>query len=195
MTEPHRSHDGGSIRSQTSASSSDSNSRHPHPHRSESQHRPRTSSTSISRSRSRRSFSPSDIYRVASGRYIDDQSVYYTEYNATRSSSTDSRGSRENESHEAADEKEAGPEMEIRGGVVNERDVDLEHGQRTRSNLEKSRSRKSERSQNDPTLVGESTSVTCLSSRTNERHRSPGKDRMIPTTRRIGLRRRNGVQS
>ena len=75
---------------------------------------------------------------------MDDQSAYYTEYNPTRSSSEDSDG------EDPEDEKDIDPALEgcDRGG-----DVDLEIGPRTELGLEQTRTRKSERSQRDPTLV------------------------------------------
>ena len=137
-----RQSESGSNRS-ISDSSSNSDFYHARSNTSRSRQNSRTGSAfSRSRSRSRPSSLP-DINRVASGRYIDDQSAYYTEYNPTRSSS------------DVPDREASGNEKDIEETVSEEHgggDVDPETGQ-PQLNLEKSRTRKSERSQHDPKLV------------------------------------------
>lgn len=155
MTEPHQPHDAGSIRSHSSVSSSGPVFEPTRSHASRSRRRSRSDAASRSRSRSRPA-SPSNIDRVPSGRYIDDQSVYYLEYNPTRRSSAESEENviPDRELSEFHDEKDAEPVLEERDGIVNERDVDLEPGaQRIQSNLEKSKTRGSTRSQYDSKLV------------------------------------------
>lgn len=79
---------------------------------------------------------------------MDDQSAYYTEYNPSPELEENVDQDQESADHE--NEKDVETTLEVRGGVVNERDVELERGP---SNLEKSRTRRSERSQCDPKLV------------------------------------------
>lgn len=156
MNELGRAPDAGSIRSQASDSSSSPEFQPTRSHASRSRCRARSGSASTSRSRSRPSSRP-DVHRVPSGRYIDDQSVYYLEYNPTRSSSSDSEDVIQGDVRESTEqEKDKGiePALEERGGAVDEQDVVPEKGvQRAQSNLEKSKTRESRRSQRDPRLV------------------------------------------
>ncbi|KAJ5771190.1 uncharacterized protein N7511_003241 [Penicillium nucicola] len=80
------------------------------------------------------------VDRVYSGRHMNDQSVYHSD-----------DGSNDDESPQG----EGRPDtiQEVRNGVVNERDLDLEKGDAQHPELEKSRTAKSNRSRHDPTLV------------------------------------------
>lgn len=121
------SHPAGSTRSRsTSLSSSDTESR--------------VSRSIRTRSRSRSIRSTRQIDRIYSGRHIDDQSVYH-------SGEDDYDGAQDSDAH--AERVESG--LEVRGGIVNERDYDLERNAQP-ADLEKSRTARSERSR-DPTLV------------------------------------------
>lgn len=153
MAEPRQTSDAESIRS-LSDSSSDVDFQPTRSHASRSRRLSRSGSA-VSRSRSRsRPSSLDNVHRVASGRYMDDQSAYYTEYNPSRPGSDDSGSeNRDREPVDSGNEKGVQPVLEERGGAANGRDLDLEAGQRVHSNLEKSRTRKSERSQHDPKLV------------------------------------------
>lgn len=73
-----------------------------------------------------------------SGRHLDDHSVYHSDHEEDLDSSSEDR--------EENDE----PVLEVRGGVVNERDRDLETAA---SGLEKSRTARSDKSRADPKLV------------------------------------------
>jgi len=80
------------------------------------------------------------VDRIHSGQHFNDQSVYHSdEYNDDDSSF----------------ENTGKPDtiQEVRDGIVNERDVDLERGQSQHPELEKSRTAKSNRSRHDPKLV------------------------------------------
>lgn len=150
MAEAHGTSDAGSMRS-LSDSSSDVEFQPTRSNVSRSRRLSRSGSA-VSRSRSRsRVPSDGDIHRVASGRFMDDQSAYYTEYNPARRGSDVSEI--DGEYADAENEKTPGAVDEDRGDTASQRDVDLEAGQRVQSNLEKSRTRKSERSQHDPKLV------------------------------------------
>ncbi|KAL4960050.1 uncharacterized protein BDV14DRAFT_193269 [Aspergillus stella-maris] len=99
-----------------------------------------TASTLHPRSSSR----PAEITRIYSGVHLDDHSVYHND--------DDHEHSDEN------DEKDIEPELEVRNGIVTERDRDLETGrQGAGAEMEKS---KSSRSEQDPKLAR--FSFTCL---------------------------------
>lgn len=120
------SHPAGSTWSRsTSLSSSDTESR--------------VSRSVRTRSRSRSVRSTRQIDRIYSGRHIDDQSVYH-------SGEDDYDGVQDPDAH--AERVESG--LEVRGGIVNERDYDLERN--AQPDLEKTQTARSERSR-DPTLV------------------------------------------
>jgi len=51
------------------------------------------------------------------------------------------------------DEKDVGPALEVRGGIENERDTDLEKGQAPRTALEKTQTARSAKSAQDSKLV------------------------------------------
>lgn len=93
-----------------------------------------------SRSRSVRS-TPHGDRVLYSGRHLDDQSVYHSD--------DDAKGDDDVDSDLSGD----GPVLEVRGGIVNERDVDLEANQQPTSELEKSKTGRSDRSRQDRTLV------------------------------------------
>ncbi|GES63082.1 MFS general substrate transporter [Aspergillus terreus] len=76
-----------------------------------------------------------------SGRHLDDQSIYHSD--------DDGKGDDDVDSDLSGD----GPVLEVRGGIVNERDVDLEANQQPTSELEKSKTGRSDRSRQDHTLV------------------------------------------
>jgi hypothetical protein len=127
---------------------------------SDSQYLSRTSSTDSQRSRSLRLQSitrtrsesrprRANIDRVYSGRHLDDQSVYHSDDDAPKAHAVDSPA-------EDGDEKQGTPVLEVRGGILNERDTDLEASARDQSALEKSGTAKSDRSQRDPKLVSPS---------------------------------------
>lgn len=150
MAEAHGTSDPGSTRS-LSDSSSDLEFQ---PTRSNTYRSRRLSRSGSAASRARsgsRASSHNDIHRVTSGRFMDDQSAYYTEYNPTRRSSEGSE--LDGEYVDSGNEKGLNSVAAVRGGTANQRDVDLEAAQGTQSNLEISRTRKSERSQYDSTLV------------------------------------------
>jgi hypothetical protein len=71
---------------------------------------------------------------------MNDQSVYHSD------------GSNDDESTLEAEER-SDTIQEVRNGVVNERDLDLEKGDAQQPELEKSRTEKSNRSRHDPKLV------------------------------------------
>ncbi|OGE55893.1 hypothetical protein PENARI_c003G08600 [Penicillium arizonense] len=120
----------------TSISSSDSDSR---------VSRTRSPSRSLAgslRTRLRSLSNPglAQVDRVYSGRHMNDQSVYHSD------------GSNDDESTLEAEER-SDTIQEVRNGVVNERDLDLEKGDAQQPELEKSRTEKSNRSRHDPKLV------------------------------------------
>lgn len=82
------------------------------------------------------------VDRVYSGRHLNDQSVYHSDDGSNYG--------------EASIENEQKPDtiQEIRNGIVNERDLDLEKAVAAQPELEKSRTAKSSRSRHDPKLVG-----------------------------------------
>lgn len=196
MVEPHCPPDAESIRSQASDSSSSPEFQPTRSHASRSRRRHRSGSASTSRSTSRQS-SPTDIYRVPSGRYIDDQSVYYAEYYPTRSSSSDSRQSvsQGRQSAEPDSEKDIESVHAERRGTESDQGVDLESGaQRAQSNLEKSRTGGSTRSQYDPKLVGNLPNNRPPAAN-KSLNRSPGTGPTTQTIPGTGRRGRNGRQS
>jgi hypothetical protein len=82
------------------------------------------------------------VDRVYSGRHLNDQSVYHSD-----DASNYDEPSVENE-------HEPDAIQEVRNGIVNERDLDLEKADTAEPELEKSRTTKSNRSRHDPKLVG-----------------------------------------
>ncbi|OOF93534.1 hypothetical protein ASPCADRAFT_209487 [Aspergillus carbonarius ITEM 5010] len=130
MSKVHSTSEAGSTRSRsTSFSSSDDDS---------SARRPYRLGTLRTRTRSRSRHSTTRVDRVHSGRHLDDHSVYHSDHEEDLDSSSEDR--------EENDE----PVLEVRGGVVNERDRDLETAA---SGLEKSRTARSDKSRADPKLV------------------------------------------
>ncbi|KAL4865826.1 hypothetical protein BDV12DRAFT_145095 [Aspergillus spectabilis] len=119
--------------SSSSLSSSDSDSV-------DSGYRPRQRSTSTSL-RARSSSRPrSEIRRIYSGAHIDDHSVY--------------RGEDDNESIDEYEENRGNAELQVRNGIVTEKDHDLEaNRQGPTADLEKSRTARSGQSRQDPKLV------------------------------------------
>jgi hypothetical protein len=108
--------------------------------------RARSRSSSLAgtlKSRLRSSSNPgmTQVDRVYSGRHMNDQSVYHSD-----------DGSNDDESLE--DEGRPDTIQEVRNGVVNERDLDLEKGDAQPPSLEKSRTARSNRSRHDSKLVG-----------------------------------------
>ncbi|GAD99296.1 MFS multidrug transporter [Paecilomyces variotii No. 5] len=113
-------------------------------------------------SRSRRRRGDSVVSRVYSGQHLDDQTVYHEdEFHAEESFDEDEKSpipeGREDEDSSSSDslssdeESHDGPTLENDAGIMTERDTDLERG--PRENLEKTATRKSQRSQRDPKLV------------------------------------------
>lgn len=132
MSKEHWFSEAGSTRSRsTSLSSSDDGSLSGRPYR---------LGTLRTRTRSRSRHSTTQVERVHSGRHLDDHSVYHSDNELDLDSSSDDPGEK-NE-----------PVLEVRGGVVNERDRDLEAGAQA-SGLEKSRTARSDKSRADPKLV------------------------------------------
>lgn len=131
--------DGSNRSRSTSLSSSDSESRTT---RSEIRRSQQLASVRT-RSRSRSARSSRNIDRVYSGRHIDDQSVYQ---------SGDEGGYQDPGDPDTDNVQKVGSALEVRGGIVNERDYDLERNAQASAGLEKSRTSRSDRSQ-DPTLV------------------------------------------
>lgn len=84
-----------------------------------------------------------------SGRHLDDQSVYHSDDDVPEANAVDP-------SAENDDGKQGTPVLEVRGGIPNERDTDLEGATRDQSALEKSRTARSDRSRRDPKLVSPS---------------------------------------
>lgn len=81
--------------------------------------------------------------RVYSAKHLDDQSVYHSNH-AINS---------DIEQSDSASSETAGPIEEVRGGIVNERDVDLEKGKQPEAELEKSKSARSKGSRRDSKVV------------------------------------------
>jgi hypothetical protein len=104
---------------------------------------------SITRTRSESRPRRANLDRVYSGRHLDDQSVYHSDDNVPEANAVDS-------SAEDDDEKQGTPVLEVRGGIPNERDTDLEAATRDESALEKSRTARSDRSRRDTKLVSSS---------------------------------------
>lgn len=84
-----------------------------------------------------------DLDRVHSARYPDDNAVYHSHEEDDHDMTDDS-------SLEAA---KVDTIQEVRGGIVNERDVDLERGQQPASELEQTRTLKSTKSRHGGKLV------------------------------------------
>lgn len=82
------------------------------------------------------------VDRIYSGRHLNDQSVYHSDDGSNFG--------------ESSIENEQKPDtiQEVRNGIVNERDLDLEKADAAQHDLEKSRTAKSNRSRHDPKLVG-----------------------------------------
>lgn len=82
------------------------------------------------------------VDRIYSGKHLNDQSVYHSD-----------DGSNCGESGIENDQK---PDtvQEVRNGITNERDLDLEKADAAQPDLEKSRTAKSNQSRHDPKLVG-----------------------------------------
>ncbi|CAG8150910.1 unnamed protein product [Penicillium olsonii] len=119
----------------TFISSSDSESRGS---RSRANSRSRSLTGSLkSRLRSLSNPGMSKVDRIHSGRHINDQSVYHSD-----------EGNDDDVSFEGRDTDTI---QEVRNGIVNERDIDLEKSQNPE--LEKIRTAKSNKSRNDPKLV------------------------------------------
>ncbi|KAF9887939.1 hypothetical protein FE257_009461 [Aspergillus nanangensis] len=136
MSEKSKASVAGSVRSRSSSlSSTDSESR------ASRSHTRNDSLKTRSRSRSLRSVPHGDRI-FYSGRHLDDNSVYHSD------------GSGDSVMSTSEDNEQNNPVLEVRGGIVNERDVDLEaNGQQTTAKLEKSRTGRSDRSRQDRTLV------------------------------------------
>lgn len=77
--------------------------------------------------------------RVYSAPHLDNQSVYHSDA--------------EDDIPATEDEKGIDPALEVRDGVVNEQDTDLEKGKASRTPLERSQTARSGRSAQDPKLV------------------------------------------
>lgn len=123
-----KNHESGPRGSRSSISSTDSDSS------SARSHAPGFTGSVKSRLRSRSNASASHLDRVHSAKYPDDNAVYHDAADSERSP--------------AATQTQS-PIQEVRGGVVNERDLDLEIG----PELEKPKSTRSNKSQQDSTLV------------------------------------------
>jgi len=91
--------------------------------------------------------------RVHSARYPDDNTVYHSHEDDGPDLTDDS-------SMEAA---EVDTIQEVRGGIVNERDVDLERGQQPASELEKTRTLRSTKSRHGGKLVSRERTDYCPS--------------------------------
>lgn len=116
----------------------------------------------LSRTATARSTREDTVTRVYSGQHLDDQTVYHEdEYHAEESFDEDEKsplpqgrkGSEGSESLSSDEESHDGPVLENDAGIMTERDTDLEAG--PRENLEKTGTRKSQRSQRDPKLVSQ----------------------------------------
>lgn len=126
--------------------------------------------------------------RVHSAKHLDDQSVYHSDHTTT------------------SDEESLGAEkvetiQEVRNGIVNERDVDLEKGPQESPEIQKSKSARSTRSRQDAKLV--CTTFSCGSRfrlQEQQNTNATNSSRWIgtaPTTPRIlrtGRTRRSGPQ-
>lgn len=80
--------------------------------------------------------------RVYSAKHLDDQSVYHSNHAINSDEPSDNASS-----------ETAGPVEEVRGGIINKRDVDLEKGNQPEAELEKSKSARSNRSRRDSKVV------------------------------------------
>ncbi|KAJ5819584.1 hypothetical protein N7474_005175 [Penicillium riverlandense] len=89
--------------------------------------------------KSRSNLSTARVDRVYSAPHLDNQSVYHSDG--------------EDDIPATDDEKDIDPALEVRDGVVNEQDTDLEKGKAARTPLEKSQTARSGRSAQDPKLV------------------------------------------
>ncbi|KAH8431505.1 MFS transporter [Aspergillus melleus] len=138
VANPESHHDGSTRSRSTSLSSSDLESRIS---RSEFRRSQQLGSVKT-RSRSRSVRSNRRIDRIYSGRHIDDQSVYHSDDDAADYE----------DSGDLDDAKRVDSALEVREGIVTERDYDLERNAQASAGLEKSRTARSDRSR-DPTLV------------------------------------------
>lgn len=111
--------------------------------RTDSQRRGLTESIK-SRRRSASNSTAPRLDRVYSAKHLDDQSVYHSD-NAINSDDVAQSDVSSLENAETA--------REVRGGIVNERDLDVEQGQQPQAELEKSRTAQSNRSRQDSKLV------------------------------------------
>ncbi|KAJ5255819.1 hypothetical protein N7505_010970 [Penicillium chrysogenum] len=137
----------GSTRSQSaSISSTDSEFQ-----TSRTQSRPQSLAGSLrTRLRSLSNSGTTQVDRVYSGRHFNDQSVYHSD-----DASNYGEPSVENE-------HEPDAIQEVRNGIVNERDLDLEKADTAEPELEKSRTTKSNRSRHDPKLKWAATITVSL---------------------------------
>ena len=128
----------GSIRSQpTSISSTDSEFQ-----ASRTQSRPRSLAGSLrTKLRSLSNSGTTQVDQVFSGQHLNDQSVYHSD-----------NGSNYDEPS-VENEQEPDVIQEVRNGIVNERDLDLEKARTAEPELEKSKTTKSNHSRHDPKLV------------------------------------------
>lgn len=99
-----------------------------------------TSGSFTSRLRSLSNPNQPHLDRVHSAKHLDDQSVYHSD-NATASD------------EDSLDVERTETIKEVRGGIANERDVDLEKGRQGSAGLEKSKSTRSTRSRQESKLV------------------------------------------
>jgi hypothetical protein len=93
-----------------------------------------------------------DLDRVHSARYPDDITVYHSHEDDDNDTTDDS-------SLEAA---KVDTIQEVRGGIVNERDVDLERGEQSASDLEKTRTLRSTKSRHGGKLVSSDPDLSAL---------------------------------
>jgi hypothetical protein len=120
----------------------------------DSKPRARQGSTSTSQ-RERSSSRPrsSEITRIYSGVYLDDHSVYHGD--------DDNESSADRDSSRGNNEKDLDVALEVRNGIVNERDLDLEaNRQGQTAEIEKTRTARSEQAP-DPKLVSK-LRLSCL---------------------------------
>ena len=113
---------------------------------SRTQSRPQSLAGSLrTRLRSLSNSGMTQVDRVHSGRHLNDQSVYHSDDGLDGS-----------DYYEASVENEHMPDIiqEVRNGILNERDLDLERADAAQPELEKSRTARSNRSRHDPKLVG-----------------------------------------
>lgn len=108
------------------------------------------------------------VDRIYSGRHINDQSVYHSD---------------ENNDDEGSSIRNTETIQEVRNGVVNERDLDLEKSQNPE--LEKTRTAKSNKSHRDPKLVSMSGPPNFASD--TDKYRLHGMAMKTPKTRKTGL--------